>query len=313
MTSDQVAVCTQFILQMQDDMRKDINQQMKEAQADLESKTRSNKGKGRGKGRGGRGKGRGKRQTPADDADDEHVSGDGLAADGHQGLGEEAEPERKKKQPKTAAKKRARKDKKHEDLGADMQDQTLGSLPSAASDPKAEAGTAPRKRTATPAEPKPAATDAKETPDASNAHQEDGTPEEPPKKASRPRISEECKAARIEYLRAVEKEDPNFHVPRDIAPNKMSWTVYTPEFPTPVNEEDSREKLSPIQVLLVGNFYVNAVSEDRAAQVNKVHGTTIKVDTKKKGSTLSWGIYDGPAHAWKLAKQLAQWEPVESK
>ena len=90
---------------MQDDMRKDINQQMKEAQADLESKTRSNKGKGRGKGRGGRGKGRGKRQTPADDADDEHVSGDGLAADGHQGLGEEAEPERKKKQPKTAAKK----------------------------------------------------------------------------------------------------------------------------------------------------------------------------------------------------------------
>ena len=51
------------------------------------------------------GKVEGKRQTPADDADDEHVSGDGLAADGHQGLGEEAEPERKKKQPKTAAKK----------------------------------------------------------------------------------------------------------------------------------------------------------------------------------------------------------------
>ena len=59
-------------------------------------------------------------------------------------------------------------------------------------------------------------------------------------------------------------------------PGMRSWTVYTPEFPTPVNEEDSREKLSPIQVLLVGNFYVNAVSEDRAAQVNKVHGTTIK-------------------------------------
>lgn len=59
-------------------------------------------------------------------------------------------------------------------------------------------------------------------------------------------------------------------------PGMRSWTVYTPEFPTPVNEEDSREKLSPIQVLLVGNFYVNAVSEDRAAQVSKVHGTTIK-------------------------------------
>ena len=55
-----------------------------------------------------------------------------------------------------------------------------------------------------------------------------------------------------------------------------SWTVYAPEFPAAVNEEDSREKMSPIQVLLVGNFYVNAVSEDRAAQVNEGHGTAIK-------------------------------------
>lgn len=70
------------------------------------------------------------------------------------------------------------------------------------------------------------------------------------------------------------------HSPKDMfkrnRPGTRSWTVYAPEFPAAVNEEDPQEKLSSIQVLLVGNFYVNAVCEDRAAQVNEFHGTTIK-------------------------------------
>ena len=70
------------------------------------------------------------------------------------------------------------------------------------------------------------------------------------------------------------------HSPKDMfkrnRPGTRSWTVYAPEFPAAVSEEDPQEKLSPIQVLLVGNFYVNAVCEDRAAQVNEFHGTTIK-------------------------------------
>ena len=132
---------------MQDDMRKDINHLMKEAQAELDSKAKANtgkgKGRGKGRGRGGRGKGRGKMQTQADDADDEHGSGGGLDAD--QGLETETAPEGKNKTPRTAAKTKPRKDerttvytnaarflraiiflfqeKKHEDLDVGMQAQ----------------------------------------------------------------------------------------------------------------------------------------------------------------------------------------------
>lgn len=54
-----------------------------------------------------------------------------------------------------------------------------------------------------------------------------------------------------------------------------SWTLHPPDF---VLEEfkDSEAVPSPIQVLLVGSFYVNFVSEEHAKALNEFHKTSIK-------------------------------------
>lgn len=120
-----------------------------------------------------------------------------------------------------------------------------------------------------------------------------------------------------------------------------SWTVYPPEsLLAELRSQDSEVVPSAIQVLLVGSFYINYVSELHAKAVNEFHKTSIKagfpfsrrcdalistlkkhgilpsqvvsweVNSSKNGSTLSWGVYGGPDKAWWLAKQLALWEPL---
>lgn len=128
---------------------------------------------------------------------------------------------------------------------------------------------------------------------------------------AKPRIPEVAKAARIDSLRNIQKVDKHFMIPDEIPSNKMSWTVYPPEsLLAELRSQDSEVVPSAIQVLLVGSFYINYVSELHAKAVNEFHKTSIKVNSSKNGSTLSWGVYGGPDKAWWLAKQLALWEPL---